>query len=124
MKKFIPNILSIMQMFVAVLLLLTAPLSSAFNIVYILCGITDVEDGFLARQMKCGSRLSAILDSIADFMFVAYAVIAMCFAVYSNNGNYRGCCKGGCRRRTGDSYNIGQVLSRYKRNIWCSKRQK
>lgn len=77
MKKFIPNILSIMRMFGAVLLLLTAPLLSSFHIVYILCGITDVADGFLARRMKCGSRLGAILDSIADFMFIASAVIAL-----------------------------------------------
>ena len=42
-----------------------------FWIIYGLCGISDIADGWLARKLKCVSRTGALLDSVADICFVA-----------------------------------------------------
>ncbi len=44
-------------------------LSDTFFIVYILCGVTDVLDGFVARKTHTVSRLGSKLDSFADLSF-------------------------------------------------------
>lgn len=42
---------------------------------YLLCGVTDVLDGFLARKLHTESEKGAMLDSAADLIFtVVYAV--------------------------------------------------
>jgi beta-lactamase class A len=42
-----------------------------FWIIYGLCGISDIADGWLARKLKCVTRTGAWLDSVADICFVA-----------------------------------------------------
>lgn len=58
------------------LLLLVFPSSSfPFAALYLLCGLTDVLDGFIARRLHTESERGAMLDSIADLLFaIAYAV--------------------------------------------------
>ncbi len=55
----------------AVALLLSNVSSSLFLVLYIVCGISDIADGWLARKIKCCTRTGALLDSLADFCFVA-----------------------------------------------------
>ena len=45
--------------------------SSTFWVLYIVCGISDIADGWLARKLKCVSKKGALLDSLADICFVA-----------------------------------------------------
>ena len=58
------------------LLLLAVPLTSLlFPPLYLLCGLTDVLDGFAARKLHTESEHGAMLDSAADLMFaLVYAV--------------------------------------------------
>lgn len=67
----IPNALSVLRMALAVLLLFPPLLSGWFLIVYLLAGLSDLLDGFLARRMGVSSRLGAMLDSAADFLLCA-----------------------------------------------------
>ena len=55
----------------SVFILLTKPFSSLFWILYVVCGISDILDGFVARIMKQESKFGAKLDSIADIIFIS-----------------------------------------------------
>ena len=52
--------------------------SIGFSIMYLLCGITDMVDGTIARKTKSISELRSRLDTVADGIFVA-----VCFLKYS-----------------------------------------
>ena len=58
------------------LLLTVFPLSSPlFAALYLLCGVSDVLDGFAARRLHTESEKGAVLDSAADLLFaLVYAV--------------------------------------------------
>ncbi|MCL2225197.1 MAG: CDP-alcohol phosphatidyltransferase family protein [Defluviitaleaceae bacterium] len=55
----------------ALILLLTEPLSSLFFVVYFLCCMSDLLDGYIARKTNTTSSHGEILDSVADFIFAA-----------------------------------------------------
>ena len=42
-----------------------------FWIIYGLCGISDITDGWLARKLRCVTKKGALLDSLTDICFVA-----------------------------------------------------
>ena len=42
-----------------------------FWTLYVLCGLSDIADGWLARILHAESKTGAILDSVADLLFVA-----------------------------------------------------
>ena len=69
--KHLPNILSSLRIVGAVALLLSDVSSILFGALYIVCGISDIADGWLARKLKCVTRTGALLDSVADICFVA-----------------------------------------------------
>ena len=69
--KHLPNILSLLRMVGAVALLLSDVSDLLFGVLYIVCGISDIADGWLARKLKCATRTGALLDSLADICFVA-----------------------------------------------------
>ena len=69
--KCLPNILSSLRMVGAVALLPCNVSSSTFWVLYIVCGISDIADGWLARKLKCVTKKGALLDSLADICFVA-----------------------------------------------------
>ncbi len=69
--KHLPNILSSLRMLGALALLQSNVSSSQFWVLYTVCGISDITDGGLARKLKCVTRTGALLDSLADFCFVA-----------------------------------------------------
>ena len=69
--KHLPNILSLLRMVGAVALLLSDVSGVLFGVLYIVCGISDIADGWLARKLKCATRTGALLDSLADICFVA-----------------------------------------------------
>ena len=49
--------------------------SGTFYILYLLCGITDMVDGTIARRTGTVSELGARLDTVADFVFVTVSLI-------------------------------------------------
>ena len=69
--KHLPNILSSLRIAGAVALLLSGVSSILFGVLYIVCGISDMADGWLARKLKCVTKTGALLDSLADICFVA-----------------------------------------------------
>lgn len=73
----IPNIISAFRILGAVLLLLIYPVSVAFWVIYGLCGISDMLDGYLARKLRAESKTGAMLDSVADICFVACCAIRL-----------------------------------------------
>jgi len=71
--KHLPNIITFARIIGVICLLFTyvsADLMSPFWIIYLLCGFTDMIDGFLARQLQAESKQGAMLDSVADLCFV------------------------------------------------------
>jgi CDP-diacylglycerol--glycerol-3-phosphate 3-phosphatidyltransferase len=71
MIKYLPNILSICRIILALAIIFTKPLSTLFFILYFSAGISDVFDGYIARKTNNTSGVGATLDSIADFIFIA-----------------------------------------------------
>ena len=49
--------------------------SPGFFILYLICGLTDMVDGTIARKTNTASEFGAKLDSTADFIFVAAALL-------------------------------------------------
>jgi len=53
------------------------PLSIAFFAIYILCGISDVFDGYIARKTNTTSKLGDNLDSAADLIVIVVLMIVL-----------------------------------------------
>ena len=75
--KHIPNILSALRIIGAFCLLSCSPATVTFWVIYGLCGISDMLDGFLARKLHAESKAGAVLDSVADICFVACCAIKL-----------------------------------------------
>jgi CDP-diacylglycerol--glycerol-3-phosphate 3-phosphatidyltransferase len=73
--KSLPNAISALRFLGAVCLLFFGVESCAFWVIYFVCGLSDMADGYLARKLGCESKTSAMLDSLADLAFV----ICCCF---------------------------------------------
>ena len=67
----LPNIISTLRITGSVGLLLRDVTSVAYWIIYSLCGFSDIADGWLARKLKCVTKMGALMDSMADICFVA-----------------------------------------------------
>ena len=71
----IASIITVSRILFSLLLLVFPPYSSSFTVFYLLCGVTDVLYGFVARKLHTESEKGAMLDSVADLFFAAiYAV--------------------------------------------------
>ena len=68
--KRIPNLLSISRIVLCLPLLMVDAMTVPFWVLYLIAGSTDMLDGFLARRWGVESKFGAILDSLADFVFV------------------------------------------------------
>ena len=64
------NYISLSRIFLSILLIFTQPISSTFFIIYTLCGLSDVADGYVARKMGLVNDFGAKLDSYADIVFI------------------------------------------------------
>ena len=87
--KQLPNIITLLRIAGSLGLLLCDVTSVVFWIIYGLCGISDIADGWLARKLKCVTKKGALLDSLADICFVACLCPFSCR--YSNCRNGYGC---------------------------------
>ena len=75
LKKHMANILTGFRILGSVLLLFLTIFSLGFYIVYLLCGFTDMIDGTVARMTNSATRFGEKLDTAADIVFVAAALI-------------------------------------------------
>ena len=75
MRKQIANIITTSRIIGSICLLLCPVFSISFYNIYIYCGITDMADGAIARRTKSDSKLGAILDTVADSVFVAVCFV-------------------------------------------------
>jgi len=75
--KRIPNIISALRILGAIGLLFINPASVAFWVIYGLCGISDMLDGYLARKLQAQTKTGAVLDSVADLCLVICCAIRL-----------------------------------------------
>ena len=68
--KHLPNAISALRFLGAVCLLFFRVESCVFWVIYFVCGLSDMADGYLARKLGCESKTGAMLDSLADLVFV------------------------------------------------------
>ena len=79
----LPNALTVLRILAAPGLALTRPFSPEFCALYALCGVTDAADGWLARRLGVAGNLGARLDSAADLLFFACAMVRLLAAIWS-----------------------------------------
>ena len=71
------NAITVLRIVLSPFLLLFRPFSVSFDVLYVLCGLTDIADGYIARKMHTQSAFGAKLDSIADIVFAAVCMIRL-----------------------------------------------
>lgn len=70
MRQFIPNIISFLRIPCALAILLVPVPGAAFFALYLFCGLSDILDGILARELDVSSSFGEKLDSFADLIFI------------------------------------------------------
>lgn len=74
-KNMVADSITVSRILFSLFLFAFSPHSLPFAGFYLLCGVTDVLDGFAARKLHTESEKGAVLDSVADLFFAgAYAV--------------------------------------------------
>ena len=69
------NIVTGCRILCSIGMLFFSAFSLGFFILYLICGLTDMVDGTIARKTNTASEFGAKLDSTADFIFVAAALL-------------------------------------------------
>ena len=82
MTKHIANILTGGRIFGSILLLFFPVFSIGFYFTYILCGLSDMIDGTIARKTNSCSKFGSQLDTIADFIFVVASLFKLFPAIH------------------------------------------
>ena len=73
--KHLPNALTLSRIVLSAVLFFLDCRSALFLALYLLCGLTDVLDGYLARRLHAQSDVGARLDTAADVVFTALIVV-------------------------------------------------
>ena len=73
----LPNVISVLRIAGSIGLLFCDVAGLPFWVVYALCGISDLVDGWLARKLHAETKAGAILDSVSDIVFVACCAIRL-----------------------------------------------
>ena len=81
MTKHVANLLTSCRILGSILLLFFSAFSLPFYILYLLCGFSDMIDGTVARKTNSASQFGSQLDTIADLVFVAAAMIKLLPAI-------------------------------------------
>lgn len=69
--KHLPNVISAFRIAGSIGLLFCDVTGWPIWVLYALCGISDMVDGWLARKLHAETKAGAILDSVADIVLVA-----------------------------------------------------
>jgi CDP-diacylglycerol--glycerol-3-phosphate 3-phosphatidyltransferase len=75
--KHLPNVISILRIAGSIGLLFCNVTGWPFWVLYALCGISDMVDGWLARKLHAETKTGAIMDSVADLSFVVCCAIRL-----------------------------------------------
>lgn len=73
--KNLANYISISRMVLSVVLIKTKVFSVLFYLIYCYCGLSDILDGHIARKNKKETKEGAMIDSIADIIFVLVSIL-------------------------------------------------
>ena len=71
------NLVTLFRIVLSIALLFLPTLSVAFGVLYLLGGVSDMADGFVARKTHTENETGAKLDSIADLVFVAVCAVKL-----------------------------------------------
>ncbi len=80
-KLNIANAVTASRIIFAVLLVFSSAFSIQFYTFYLLGAFTDMIDGTIARKLNMKSSFGALLDSVADCIFVVAVLIKIVFAL-------------------------------------------
>ncbi|TYQ18404.1 UNVERIFIED_CONTAM: CDP-diacylglycerol--glycerol-3-phosphate 3-phosphatidyltransferase [Acetivibrio alkalicellulosi] len=72
----IPNYISFSRIVFSLILIFVKPFSITFYIIYIICGLSDIADGFIARRIGT-SKFGARLDSLADLIMLGILLVIL-----------------------------------------------
>lgn len=75
MKRYAANIITLCRILFGVSMLFFPAFSFGFYAMYLAGGITDMIDGTVARRTNSVSKFGSRLDTIADFVFTASALV-------------------------------------------------
>lgn len=81
LKKQIANIITSIRIILSIPLFFSQTFSPLFYVFYILCGVSDMIDGTIARKTHSQSEFGQKLDSIADFIFIVVCLIKIITAI-------------------------------------------
>ena len=70
MKKHIANIITLSRIVFSFPLLFLSLSSVWFYVFFVICGLTDMIDGTIARKTGAAGKFGAKLDTLADFVFM------------------------------------------------------
>ena len=82
-KTTLPNLITALRIVGTAGLIFTVPLTPLYFVIYTLCGLSDVLDGWLARHTGAASDFGARLDSIADICFFGVLMLKLLPAVHN-----------------------------------------
>ena len=71
------NIVTSLRIVCSIALLFCPVFSSAFYVLYLTAGVSDMVDGWIARRTHTASELGAKLDTIADVVFVIVCLVKL-----------------------------------------------
>jgi len=77
-KNYTADIITALRIPLSIAMLFFKAFSAPFTVLYIIAGLTDVLDGFIARRTKTESDFGSRLDTVADIIFfgvVLYRII-------------------------------------------------
>ena len=81
MRKYLANLLTGTRILGSVWMLCAPVFSTSFYGAYLICGLTDMVDGTVARKTNSVTKFGEQLDSAADLTFVAAAFVKLLPAV-------------------------------------------
>ena len=69
------NVITGLRILVSAVLLFCPVFSPIFYVLYLIAGLSDMVDGFIARKTNSVSEFGSRLDGVADFVFVSVCLI-------------------------------------------------
>ena len=78
------NSITLLRIILSFGLLFIRPYGAIFFLIYTVCGLTDILDGYIARKTKTESNFGAKLDTISDLVFFSVVIIVLSDKIIKN----------------------------------------
>lgn len=78
------NSITLLRIILSFGLLFIRPYGTIFFLIYTVCGLTDILDGYIARKTKTESNFGAKLDTISDLLFFSVVIIVLSDKIIKN----------------------------------------